>query len=97
MYKDYYKILNVNIFSSNEKIKKSYRELAMIYHPDRNSANNLEYSRIFTDINEAYEVLSNKEKRIEYNIQYLMSNKYLIGSLAAAGIGLGLILGKKRK
>lgn len=49
------------------------------------------------EVNGGYEVLSNKEKRIEYNIQYLMSNKYLIGSLAAAGIGLGLILGKKRK
>ena len=37
--KDYYKILNVNIFSNIESIKKSYRELAMKYHPDRNDGN----------------------------------------------------------
>ena len=96
MDKDYYKILNVNIFSNNEKIKKAYRELAMQYHPDRNSGDENAHC-MFVDINEAYEVLSDKEKRMEYNIKYLSSNKYVIGGLAVAGLGLGLLLGKKKK
>ncbi|WP_300365665.1 DnaJ domain-containing protein [Brachyspira sp.] len=96
MDKDYYKILNVNIFSSNEKIKKSYRELAMKYHPDRNSGDD-KANRIFVDINEAYEILSNKETRMEYTIKYLASNKYVIVCLAATGFGLGLIFTRKRK
>ncbi|ASJ22545.1 molecular chaperone DnaJ [Brachyspira hampsonii] len=95
MDKDYYKILDVNIFASNEKIKKSYRELAMKYHPDRNPGDE-EANRRFVDINEAYEILSNKETRMQYNIKYLSSNKYIIGGLAAAGIGLGLILGRRK-
>ena len=96
MEKDYYKILNVNMFASEEKIKKSYRELAMKYHPDRNSGND-NANRVFIDVNEAYEILSNREKRMKYNIQYLASNKYLAGGLAVLGIGLGLIISRKRK
>ena len=56
MYKDYYKILNVNIFSNIDSIKKSYRELAMKYHPDRNSGDILSEEK-FKDITEAYEIL----------------------------------------
>ena len=96
MDKDYYKILDVNIFASNEKIKKSYRELAMKYHPDRNPGDE-EANRKFIDINEAYEILSNNETRMQYNIKYLASNKYVVGALAAAGLGLGLILGRRKK
>lgn len=96
MDKDYYKILDVNIFASNEKIKKSYRELAMKYHPDRNPGDENAHN-MFVDINEAYEILSDKEKRIEYNISYLASNKYVVGGLAIAGLGLGLLLGRKKK
>lgn len=98
MDKDYYKILNVNMFAGNDQIKKSYRELAMKYHPDRNPGDENAHS-MFVDINEAYEILSDKEKRMEYNIKYLASNKYVVGGLAAAGLGLGLILGmvKRRK
>ncbi|MCZ9979926.1 DnaJ domain-containing protein [Brachyspira hyodysenteriae] len=96
MDKDYYKILDVNIFASNEKIKRSYRELAMKYHPDRNPGNE-EANRRFIDINEAYEILSNKETRMQYNIKYLSSNKYVVGGLAAAGVGLGLILSRRKK
>lgn len=96
MDKDYYAILNVNIFSSNEKIKKSYRELAMKYHPDRNAGDE-KANRMFIDITEAYEVLSDKEKRMQYNILYIASNKYVVGALAAAGLGLGLILSSRRK
>ena len=94
--KDYYKILNVNIFSNIESIKKSYRELAMKYHPDRNSGN-IEAENKFKDITEAYEILSDEKKRMEYNIQYLANSKYLIGGLAIAGLGLGLILSRNKK
>ena len=96
MDKDYYKILDVNMFSSKKKKKKSYRELAMKYHPDRNPGDE-EASRKFIDINEAYEILSNNETRMQYNIKYLASNKYVVGALAVGGIGLGLILGRRKK
>ena len=52
---------------------------------------------MFVDINEAYEILSDKEKRMEYNISYLASNKYVVGGLTIAGLGLGLLLGRKKK
>ena len=96
MYKDYYKILNVNIFSNIDSIKKSYRELAMKYHPDRNSGDILSEEK-FNDITEAYEILSDEKKRMEYNLKYLVNSKYLIGGLAIAGLGLGLILSKSKK
>ncbi|KLI55806.1 DnaJ domain-containing protein [Brachyspira hyodysenteriae] len=96
MDKDYYKILDVNIFASNEKIKRSYRELAMKYHPDRNPGDENAHN-MFVDINEAYEILSNKDTRMQYNIKYLSSNKYVVGGLAAAGGGLGLILSRRKK
>ena len=96
MYKDYYKILNVNIFSNIDSIKKSYRELAMKYHPDRNSGDILSEEK-FKDITEAYEILSDEKKRMEYNLKYLVNSKYLIGGLAIAGLGLGLILSKSKK
>ena len=95
MYKDYYKILNVNIFSNIDSIKKSYRELAMKYHPDRNSGDILSEEK-FKDITEAYEILSDEKKRMEYNLKYLVNSKYLIGGLAIAGLGLGLILSKSK-
>ncbi|MEI0603766.1 DnaJ domain-containing protein [Brachyspira alvinipulli] len=94
--KDYYKILNVNIFSNIESIKKSYRELAMKYHPDRN-AGNIDAEEKFKDITEAYEILSDEKKRMEYNLQYLANSKYFIGGLAIFGLGLGLILTKNKK
>ena len=96
MYKDYYKILNVNIFSNIDSIKKSYREFAMKYHPDRNSGDILSEEK-FKDITEAYEILSDEKKRMEYNLKYLVNSKYLIGGLAIAGLGLGLILSKSKK
>lgn len=96
MDKDYYKILDVNIFASNEKIKRSYRELAMKYHTDRNPSDENAHN-MFVDINEAYEILSNKDTRMQYNIKYLSSNKYVVGGLAAAGVGLGLILSRRKK
>jgi curved DNA-binding protein len=64
--KDYYDILGVQKTSSEEEIKKAYRKLALKYHPDRNPGNK-EAEEQFKGINEAYAVLSDKEKKKEYD------------------------------
>jgi len=64
--KDYYSILGVSRSASAEDIKKSYRKLALKYHPDRNPGNRDAESR-FKEINEAYAVLSNIEKKKQYD------------------------------
>lgn len=63
MGKDYYKILGIHNDASEEEIKKAYRKLALKYHPDRNSENKSFSDEKFKEISEAYEVLSDKEKR----------------------------------
>jgi molecular chaperone DnaJ len=63
--KDYYEILGVSRDSTEEEIKKAYRRLAFQYHPDRNPGNK-EAEEKFKEINEAYEVLSDPEKRRRY-------------------------------
>jgi len=65
--KDYYKILGVKKSASNEDIKKAYRKLAMKYHPDRNKENKAAEER-FKEISEAYAVLSDTEKRKQYDM-----------------------------
>jgi len=64
--KDYYEILGVVKNASDEEIKRSYRKLAMKYHPDRNP-NKKEAEERFKELNEAYAVLSDKEKRKQYD------------------------------
>ena len=65
-YRDYYKILNVSKNASQDEIKKAYRKLAREYHPDVNPDDpNAEEK--FKDINEAYQVLSDAEKRDKYD------------------------------
>ncbi|MBO7440516.1 MAG: J domain-containing protein [Bacteroidales bacterium] len=66
-FKDYYKILEVDSNATADQIKKSYRRLAMTYHPDRNPGNKTAED-MFKDINEAYDVLSNPEKRKKFDI-----------------------------
>jgi molecular chaperone DnaJ len=69
MFKDYYKILNVPFGCSDEDIKKSYRKLALKYHPDKNNGDK-ESEEMFKLISEAYETLSNENKRIIYDYDY---------------------------
>lgn len=64
-YKDYYEILGVKRESSGAEIKSAYRKLARKFHPDVNKTKEAEQK--FKDINEAYEVLSDKEKRQRYD------------------------------
>jgi curved DNA-binding protein len=65
-YKDYYKILGVERKASGDEIKSAYRKLALKHHPDRNPGDN-ESEEKFKEINEAYQVLSDPEKRNRYN------------------------------
>lgn len=60
--KDYYELLEVSRDCSGDELKKSYRRLAMKYHPDRNPGNK-EAELHFKEINEAYEVLKDEQKR----------------------------------
>jgi len=66
MSEDYYNILGVNKTASNEEIKKAYRKLAMKYHPDHTKGDKSAEEK-FKKISEAYAVLSDKEKRKEYD------------------------------
>jgi curved DNA-binding protein len=64
--KDYYQTLGVNKSAGDEEIKRAYRKLAMKYHPDKNP-NKKEAEERFKEINEAYAVLSDKDKRKQYD------------------------------
>lgn len=65
--KDYYKTLGISRNASAEEMKKAYRKMAMKYHPDRNTGDKAAESR-FKEVNEAYAVLSNAEKRKQYDM-----------------------------
>ena len=65
--KDYYTILGVNKNATADEIKKAYRQLALKYHPDRNKGDK-EAEERFKEINEAYAVLSNEEKKRQYDM-----------------------------
>ncbi len=65
-YKDYYKVLGVDKKASQEDIKKVYRKLAVKYHPDKNPGDKISEEK-FKEINEAYDVLGDAEKRKKYD------------------------------
>ncbi|HIL26101.1 MAG TPA: J domain-containing protein [Nitrospinaceae bacterium] len=64
--KDYYKTLGIKNDATRDEIKKSFRKLARKHHPDKNAGNE-NHSERFKEINEAYQTLSNKESRSEYD------------------------------
>ena len=63
--RDYYEVLGVGNNATDEEIKKAFRKLAFKYHPDRNSEDGT--SEKFIEVNEAYEVLSDRDKRVAYD------------------------------
>ncbi|MBK8782440.1 MAG: DnaJ domain-containing protein [Anaerolineales bacterium] len=65
-YKDYYKILGVERKASADDIRSAYRKLAMKYHPDKNPGDKKAEDK-FKEINEAYQVLSDDQKRARYD------------------------------
>jgi len=64
--RDYYETLGVNRDASDDELKKAYRKLAMKYHPDRNP-DNPKAEANFKEAKEAYEVLSDRQKRAAYD------------------------------
>lgn len=64
---DFYKLLEIGKNASEAEIKKSYKRLAMKYHPDRNNDNPEEAEKKFKEIKEAYEILSDPKKRAAYD------------------------------
>ena len=65
--RDYYEVLGVSKTATDEELKKAYRKLAKQYHPDANPDNKEEAEKKFKEVNEAYEVLSDAQKRRMYD------------------------------
>lgn len=63
--RDYYEVLNISKNATEQEIKKAFRKLAMEFHPDRNKSPEAEEK--FKEINEAYEILSDANKRAKYD------------------------------
>jgi len=80
--RDYYEILGLSKSASEDEIKKAYRKLAIKYHPDKNPDDKSAEDK-FKEAAEAYEVLSNPEKRQRYN-QYGHAG---VGGAAGGGGG----------
>lgn len=69
MFKDYYKILGISLSANDIEIKKAYREMSIKWHPDRNPG--IDVTETMQDINEAYTILKDAEKRSRYDEEYL--------------------------
>jgi molecular chaperone DnaJ len=73
--KDYYRVLGVRPAASSEEIKRSYRRLAVKYHPDKNPHDILAEAT-FKEIAEAYDILSDAKKREEYHYKHFYTHVY---------------------
>ncbi len=69
MVKDYYKVMELTNEATADEVKKAYRRLAMKYHPDRNQ-NNPDCEERLKEVNEAYQILGDGEKRRLYDFLY---------------------------
>src|ERR671914_2611237 len=83
--KDYYKVLGVSEDASKDEIKRAYRKLAQKHHPDANKDDDTAEQR-FKEISEAHSILSNDEKRKEYDEVRRFA---LTGGGAGGGFGPG--------
>ena len=83
--RDYYEVLGVSRDASGEQIKKAFRKLAFQYHPDYNSGSDAEDK--FKEINEAYQVLSDSEKRAQYDRYGRVSDANWQGGFEDFGFG----------
>ena len=94
--KDYYKILGVARDASEQDIKKAYRKLAMQYHPDRNPGKEEWANEKFKEINEAYGVLGDPEKKSQYDRFGTMGNWPLMLAIARFGRSARGSMGRRR-
>jgi molecular chaperone DnaJ len=85
--RDYYEVLDVNRSASNADLKKAFRRLAMKYHPDRN-LDNAETEKQFKEAREAYDILSNPNKRAAYDqFGHAGVNQSAGGGFGSSGFG----------
>jgi len=74
-FKNYYILLGIKNTASLEEIKVAFRQLAKKYHPDKNQQDE-HADQLFKEIQEAYETLSNLEKRRKYDLKFSYANNY---------------------
>lgn len=85
---DYYKVLGVSRSASPTEIKKAYHQLALKYHPDKNTDNREEAERRFKEVSEAYDVLSDEKKKKIYDTYGEEGLKGGMGEGGAGGPGM---------
>jgi DnaJ homolog subfamily C member 7 len=91
--KNYYKILQVTKYASADDIKKSYRKLAMKWHPDKNADDKANAELKFKEISEAYEILSDPKKKLAYDrgddiAEEIQMNDYRSSGARGGGVNM---------